>query len=870
MADLGEFDDIDYLLRTNIVEDMLCKIPSITCSECLKRIKFQVACSYRIGFGVPRNKDQSEHWLRHSGMKQGDMDTAISRLKQSYRPTGRLADQVKNAIGFGILVSLERVEHYQIEGRLVEAGEVLSREISDREREFGDDHISAANLKSELAQIYRLRCLLNEAHELQLDVIAIRSQALGKNHPSVITSIGTLTLMISEQGRLREAEELQREVLRGLEQQLGEEHPDTITALHYLGVTLELQKYHKDAETIFKKVLELRTKILTIGHPLTIRASVSLLSCLRDQGKFQKAERLMLDIQSRSTTLVGDDFVANGILQMSMAVLHYAQSRFDEAESIGVKVVDSFKRELGEHDLKTLQAREVLVDIYHAKWQPKEAEKHLSKSLEVAKSLGERHPIFLKQKTSLAENLLMQQKFSESIVQAQEVLSIFQGSITMNPDIFLACTDYLARGYEGIGRMDEAEDKRSQLVLSCRRDLGDKHPLTIRAISAFAGFLMDQALWREAEALQKELYLGSKELLEHNMIAIRLNLDLAWIYLEQGRFSDCEKLVEDAISWSEECYGESHLETKLAINFLVTVYVYAGLLDKAESLYVTKLSSGCDGFSNTRFTIEVNSILGKLRLAQGKLKEAQEHIGEAVRLSKITPSKGNKYIATILGTLLAAKLDEKLTDEVEAETLCLIQRKEQLFGEKHATTLVTISDLGHSYALNGRLEDAAKLFGKLENFLNQNTVQNPLRFTNICFKRAEFYFRTQKYHEARKEEEMCLRIRQEILGDEHPKTLIIKASLSSTLNALEMYDEAEKYMRQVLEVRLNTLPVNDMLTLRSKNDLAAILFYQNRLEESEDLYAAVVDASLKTLGNCAFTRHEIECLNMVRARRRGL
>lgn len=870
MTELGEFDDIDYLFRMNVIEDMLSKIPSTTCNECSKRITFQVALTYLIGFGVSRNEDQSDYWLHRSGMKKEDMDEAISLLKQKYRPTGRLADQVKNAIGLGALVTLDRAEQYQIEGRLLEAGEMLSSEISGRERELGENHTSTASLKSELAQIYRIQGRLNEANVLQQEIIAVRSQTLDRGHPSIVTSIAALARIMGEQGRLRDAEKLQLGVLNAFEQQLGEKHPDTLAAQNNLGITLLLQGCNRDAEAIFRKNLESRTETLTTEHPLTMRASTLLFLCLRLQGKLQEAERLMLEIKNRSTKLARDDFVAQGFVQMNIAVLHSDQSRFDEAESIAIEVVDSFGKTLGEHDLTTLYARESLVDIYYAKGQPKEAEKHLRKCLDGTKPLGERNSTFLRLKIMLAQNLLKQNLFAESILQAQEVLAMYQGSMAMDPHNVLACTEFLASGYAAIGQMGDAENTRSQLVLSCRKELGDKHPLTMRARSAFAQSYIDQELWREAETLEKEVYLWSTELLEHDKIAVTSCLNLALIYREQGRFSDGEKLAEIGISWSEECYGDSHFETKLAVNFLFGLHVRAGSLDKAESLYSLKLSSGCDGLPNNRLMMEVKKNLADLRLAQGEPKAAQELLQEAMRLSEMTSHESGVDAVKLASNMLASKTNEKLTDEVEAKALGLIRLKEQMFGEKHATTLMTISDLAYIYALNDRLEDSGKLFGKLEDLVDQNTVQNRVNFAHHCFKRAEFYYLTRQYHKARKEEETSLRIRQDILGGEHKLTLVSMASLSSTLNALEMYDEAERYMRHVLDVKLKTLPVNDISTLRSKKDLAAILFYQNRLEESEGLYAEVVDASLRIFGDCSFTRDQTECLSIVRTKKRGL
>lgn len=872
MGEIGEYDDIDYFFRMNIIEDMLSKTSSMACGECSKRMAFQLALAYRIGFGCPRNHDQSDHWLHRSGMKQENMQQAITLLQQNYRPTGRLADQVKNAVGLDALVTIDRAEHYQVEGRLLEASNMLFTEISGRECELGENHISTANLKSQLAQIYRIQGRLSEANALQQEVIAARSQTFARGHSSIITSVSALAGIMREQGRLRDAGKLQISVLNQLEQALGGKHPDTLIAQNSLGITLLLQGSYKEAEAVFRKTFESRKEALTIAHPLTIRASISLFLCLRTRGKYEKAERLMLEIEDTSIKLARDDLLAYGILQMNMAALHKDQGRFDEAESTATKVVESFERMLAEHDLAILHIREVLVDIYHATGKLKEAERHLHICLDGTKLLGEKRSNFLKLRTLLAENLLKQRLFSESVLQAQEVLAVYQGSVAMDPDNVISCTEFLARGYVATGRMKEAVEARIQLVMSCRKELGDKHPLTMRAISALAESYIHQELFLQAETFQKEVYLWSADLREHDNNAITACSNLALIYQELGRFSDCESLAENAISWSEECYGENHFETKLAVKFLFGVYVRAGWLDKAEGLYLTKLSSGCNGPSNERLNAGVTATLADLRLAQGNFRVAQALLQEAIRLSRLTSYsyEGDGNAVKLEGRLLSTRQYEKLTDEVEAEAQRLIRRKEQMFGERHATTLMTINDLAYIYTLNDRLSDAEGLFKKLENLVDQKTVQNKVNFSHFCFTRAEFYFRTRQFHRAREEEEKCLHIRQDVLGDEDKLTLVSMSSLSSTLNTLERYNEAERYMRHVVDVRARKFPVNELPTLMSKKDLAGILFNQNRLEESESLYAEVLAVALEVFGDCSFTRQQSEHLSIVRTKMRGL
>ena len=854
----------------SVTEDLVSKASSITCVQCLKSVDFQLALVHRIGFGIRRNLDQSDHWLKRSGFEREDMEQALLSLKANYQHTGKLADQVKNAIGLGTIVATYQPERYQIEGRIFEAVTTLSAEVDDRECEVGENHISSANLKSQLALVHSVEGRLHEARKLQHEAMKSRMRIFGNEHPTSITSAANLAMIMGLQGQLREAQRLQVKCLEILERDLGPKHPDTLTLQIKLADTLTRQRFYKEAEALYRKAFESRKEILTLAHPSTIRASMALFLCLNCQEKHEEVDMLMIEIELSAPNLARDDWLAHNMFQMNIASVHREQGRLAQAEKIAMKVIESCEKRLTESDMMTHYAQLTLVAIYEDLGRLEEASIVARKSLEAARTLGERTPAFLDSKFYWARNLKKRGLFPASISEFKELVAVYKGPEVPNPDRLISCTEELSEGYVATGQKQEAEEMLAQLLMSYRTDFGNQHPLTMAAILALAEFYLVQYLYRQAEPLSKEIFDWAVQRRQPNGLAILACGYLALVYRETGRIADGEKLSINKISWAEECYGQNHFGTKMAVISLVDVYITADKLDEAENLYLSKLASELKGPFQEKFKEAVNVTLGHLRQAQGKSGEAQTLYQEAIRLRKLHASEDDEEALRLAGLLLGAKQYDELTDELEQVALDLIRAKEKKFGENHESTLMTIGDLAYIYTLNDRLRDAGKLFLRLERLVDEKTFQGKENFSRICLIRAEFFFKTRRINRAREEEEKCLRIRQETLGDEHKSTLVAMGSLSSTLNSLERYEEAEAYMRHVVEVQVRKLPPDEMPTLRSKKDLAGILYNRNRLEESEALYAEVVTKAINIFGDCAFTREQIQQLGIVRTRIMGL
>jgi non-specific serine/threonine protein kinase/serine/threonine-protein kinase len=128
-------------------------------------------------------------------------------------------------------------------------------------------------------------------------------------------------------------------------------------------------------------------------------------------------------------------------------------------------------------------------------------------------------------------------------------------------------------------------------------------------------------------------------------------------------------------------------------------------------------------------------------------------------------------------------------------------------------------------------------------FQGQPLVEAAIRLTV-----GNAYVALPRYADALPHLERSLRLRGELLGDDHPDTLTSKHNLAELYRLQSKYDQAEALHREALEGRARTLGPDDPSTLQSKNDLAVVYWYQRKYDQAESLLQEVYEARTRGLG----------------------
>ena len=105
-----------------------------------------------------------------------------------------------------------------------------------------------------------------------------------------------------------------------------------------------------------------------------------------------------------------------------------------------------------------------------------------------------------------------------------------------------------------------------------------------------------------------------------------------------------------------------------------------------------------------------------------------------------------------------------------------------------------------------------------------------------------------KWKEAEEMHREVLRMSHHLLGEDHPNTLSSGSYLALVLQEQGKWQVAEEMHREVLEARRRVLGEKDPDTLVSMNNLANVLQSQGKWQEAEDMHREALEVQRKVLG----------------------
>lgn len=120
--------------------------------------------------------------------------------------------------------------------------------------------------------------------------------------------------------------------------------------------------------------------------------------------------------------------------------------------------------------------------------------------------------------------------------------------------------------------------------------------------------------------------------------------------------------------------------------------------------------------------------------------------------------------------------------------------------------------------------------------------------SDLLFKVATSYYILGKYEEAEAMHRQALELRHRVFGKENLSTLSSMNNLAAVLYSLGKYQEAEAMYRQTLELTQRVLGKEHPSTLASMNNLANVLDRLGRYEEAEAMYGEALEGYEMVLG----------------------
>lgn len=178
------------------------------CQKCAKNAAFQVAICQSLGFGVPRNVEDSKSSLEKSGRSREDLDSFFDVL-QVYFGSG-LSSKSRGLFG-GYPESLPN--DYQTQGLLGQAEKAYKQEIKDRLEVLPQYHRSIQDLKFVYGRILQVLGRWNEAQGTYSELYDLKKSLFGEHAKQTLICAVQIGHCAANQQKLAEAEEVLRYAL---------------------------------------------------------------------------------------------------------------------------------------------------------------------------------------------------------------------------------------------------------------------------------------------------------------------------------------------------------------------------------------------------------------------------------------------------------------------------------------------------------------------------------------------------------------------------------------------------------------------------------------------------------------------------------
>ncbi|KAM0352928.1 hypothetical protein ACHAPU_001812 [Fusarium lateritium] len=132
---------------------------------------------------------------------------------------------------------------------------------------------------------------------------------------------------------------------------------------------------------------------------------------------------------------------------------------------------------------------------------------------------------------------------------------------------------------------------------------------------------------------------------------------------------------------------------------------------------------------------------------------------------------------------------------------------------------------------------------------NVESDEDNLLRASILHRIGGFFLFQGRYAEAERVQREGIKIRTELLGEDHAETLILVSDLSASLERQGRWGEAENLGVAVVETRKRLYGEESHQTLDAMSILALNLYEQDRIDEAKQLYTHIFEVRKRVLGD---------------------
>ncbi|MHC4990375.1 MAG: tetratricopeptide repeat protein, partial [Planctomycetota bacterium] len=489
-------------------------------------------------------------WKAHQAtVARGHAEEATEALR-----TEAMILAVVNVI-FEDLVNAVPPEEEMVTDRRTAVGAVLRAAATRAESEWTHEPLVEAAVRQLIGDTYMdsLAAYREAVPHLQR-ALHLREANLGKNDPATLDAIWSLANAYWNLDRLSDAEAQYRRGLETARRRMGPEAETTLQFMRGLA-----RAYN--------------------GRPVICACPSSY------HPRNDEAEVLLAEVLETIMRIKGEDDMATAEAMNDLASTYVVQARYDEAVDLYTGALKIARQQSEER--VALDTMSNLGMALTGQGRLSEAERVLDEALEEQRLLlGGAHPDTTNTMAKLAGLYRTMDRLDQAETLWTEVLDLHKQNLGPEHDYTLQATAGLAQVRFSQYRYVDAEELLVELVEIRARTMGDEHPSTAEAMRSLAYALRGQERFAEAVDVYLETLRIHRSVFEEedNLYILATKIDLAGVYVNQGRLAEAEALSVDAVEGYRARFGEEHAYTLTVMERLGEIYQRQGRYDAAEPL----------------------------------------------------------------------------------------------------------------------------------------------------------------------------------------------------------------------------------------------------------------------------------------------
>jgi len=324
----------------------------------------------------------------------------------------------------------------------------------------------------------------------------------------------------------------------------------------------------------------------------------------------------------------------------------------------------------------------------------------------------------------------------------------------------------------------------------------------------------------------------------------------AMLLKADGDFAKAEAQLREVIAVLESVSPAPVDELRSAKLELAAVLRLRSELDEAAALTQSVLKEYESATpSDDAGTARALLLLGRIRSAEGKLPEAEQHLTRSLALHRRL--HGDASVATLEATdsLADALVTLGASDRAEPLLRAFVDGTRRVYGPGHPDVGVALSNLGNALSdFPEKFTEAEKVYLEAIATLRASVDPDHPELATALNNIGGLYLRTQEWRKARDAYSECRLIRMRALGPHHPDTAAALLGQALALNKLNEFTQAKQLLETAIEAYTANLGADHWRTANAERYLGTVLTNLRRFDEAQRLLMSAEQKLVRSLG----------------------